>query len=94
MDFPIKEIEKLSRLARLAMGSDQLEAMQHDLQKIVTYFDLLNEADVEGVKPMTHAVPVEIPLRKDEVKEGVGRRGLEQSSGYADGFAVVPKIIE
>lgn len=94
MSFPLKEIEKLAHLARLAMNGAQLEAMRHDLQNIVSYIDVLKEVDIAGVKAMAHAVPIEIPLRPDEVQAGVGRSGLAQSTGFSDGFVVVPKIIE
>ncbi|MDA0712896.1 MAG: Asp-tRNA(Asn)/Glu-tRNA(Gln) amidotransferase subunit GatC [bacterium] len=94
MTFSNEEIIKLARLARISLTSAEKEHFKNDLSEITKYISMLEQVDVTGVEPMTHAVPLEVPLRADEVKPGVGRAGLTGSAGYEDGLIRVPKIIE
>ncbi|MES2504262.1 MAG: Asp-tRNA(Asn)/Glu-tRNA(Gln) amidotransferase subunit GatC [Myxococcota bacterium] len=94
MQFSAEDMNKLARLSRLALDDEQLLARQKDLQNILGYVDSLQAIDVSNVKPMTHAVPMELFRREDEAKVGIGREGLKGSHGYEDGLVKVPKIIE
>ena len=55
----------------------------------------LNEVDVEGVEPMTSAVDMAAPMRKDEISDG-GKRDkiLKNAPKKDDGFFVVPRSVE
>ncbi|MEI6805641.1 MAG: Asp-tRNA(Asn)/Glu-tRNA(Gln) amidotransferase subunit GatC [Myxococcaceae bacterium] len=94
MQFSHEDMTKLARLSRLALSEDELSARQRDLEQILSYVQTLQAIDVSEIKPMTHAVPMELHLRPDEPKPGVGRLGLMGSAGYEDGLIKVPKIIE
>ena len=94
MSISLEAIEKLGQLARLALSKDEVHRLQNDLNKIVGYVENLQKVNVDGVEPMTHAVPVEFLMRLDEAKSVVGREGLKGSSGYEEGLVKVPKIIE
>jgi aspartyl-tRNA(Asn)/glutamyl-tRNA(Gln) amidotransferase subunit C len=94
MQFSHEDMTKLARLSRLALSDTELLARQKDLEQILSYVETLQAIDVSEAKPMTHAVPMELYLRPDEPKPGVGRLGLMGSAGYEDGLIKVPKIIE
>jgi aspartyl-tRNA(Asn)/glutamyl-tRNA(Gln) amidotransferase subunit C len=94
MSFSIENIKSLGRLARLSLSDDEIQTTQKTLNEIVGYIESLQKVDVEGVEPMTHAVPMELALRDDEERPSVGRAGLLGSAGYEDGLVKVPKIIE
>ncbi len=94
MVFEIAEVRKLARLARLSLNDEEVKHMQHHLGEITKYVDSLQKVDIEGVEPMTHAVPLDLSLRADEQMPSVGRQGLIGSAGYEDGLIKVPKIIE
>ena len=94
MTFSREDISKLAGLSRLALTEQELEARQKDLIQVLDYIRVLEGVDVSDVEPMTHAVPTELHLRKDEVKPGLGREALKESVGYEDGLIKVPKIIE
>jgi len=94
MSFSIENIRSLSRLARLHLHDDEIQSTQKTLNEIVEYVEALQKVNIDGIEPMTHAVPMELPLREDIEKPGVGREGLLGSSGYEDGLIRVPKIIE
>lgn len=94
MSFSIENIQSLSRLARLSLSDDEIQSTHKTLNEIVEYVESLQKVDVAGIEPMTHAVPMELMLRDDVEKPGIGREGLMGSAGYEDGLVRVPKIIE
>ena len=94
MAFSIENIKSLGLLARLSLSDEEIQSTQKTLNEIVGYIESLQKVDVEGVEPMTHAVPMELALRVDEERSSVGRAGLLGSAGYEDGLVKEPKIIE
>lgn len=94
MSFSIENIRSLCRLARLHLNDDEIQSTQKTLNEIVDYAEALQKVNIDGIEPMTHAVPMELALREDALKPGVGREGLIGSAGYEDGLIRVPKIIE
>ncbi len=94
MQFSHDDMTKLARLSRLHLNEAELGARQKDLEQILGYVQTLQAIDISQTKPMTHAVPMELHLRADEPKPGIGREGLLGSAGYEDGLIKVPKIIE
>lgn len=94
MSFSIEDIQKLAQLSRLALGPAEQQQMLTDLGHILDHIESLQQVNIDGVQPMTHAIPIDLPLRVDEAKPGVGHRGLMGSAGYEDGLVRVPKIIE
>lgn len=94
-ELSIEEASKLARLARLRLTDEQLQGLRGQLGRIVGFVEQLAEVDVDGVAPMTHAVPVTPRRRPDEPADEVaGRRALEGSAGYEDGLVRVPRIVE
>lgn len=94
MSFSIDNLHSLARLARLSLTDAEMHSLQKNLNEIVGYVESLQKVDVTNVQPMTHAVPMELAFREDEIVPGVGRDGLQGSAGYEDGLVKVPKIIE
>lgn len=92
-----KDVEKLADLARLEFSAEEIEGFTGDLNKILDYIDQLKEADVRGVAPLEHlneAVENNI-LRTDEVRESLSQaEALKNAPKAADGFFLVPKVIE
>ena len=94
MSISIENVKSLGRLARLSLSDEEITSTQKTLNEIVGYVESLQKVNVEGVLAMTHAVPMEIPLRADVALVGAGREALMGSAGYEDGLVKVPKIIE
>ena len=66
-----------------------------DLEEILSYVDLLDEADTEGIEPTSHVIPLATPLRRDEVIERLDPELAMSNAPSAEGTAfVVPKVIE
>jgi aspartyl-tRNA(Asn)/glutamyl-tRNA(Gln) amidotransferase subunit C len=69
--------------------------MRVDLTAILAHMDVLAEVDTTGVEPMTHAVPMDLPLRRDEPAPSLPVEvALADAPDAADGFFLVPSIIE
>lgn len=62
-----KEVEEIALLARLHLTEEELARMETDLGAILEHFSSIAAVATEGVAPMTHAVPIECPLRPDDV---------------------------
>ena len=81
-------------LARLYLESDEVERMQQDLGAILDHFAVIAATDTTDVPPMTHAVPLDIPLRADEVQPSLPVEEALRGAPKRDGdLIVVPAII-
>lgn len=88
-------VRKVARLARIAVPEDRLEPLSQELNSILQWIEQLGEVDTDGVEPMTSAVAATLPLREDVVTDGGdSRRVLSNAPKSADGFYVVPKVVE
>lgn len=88
-------VRKVAHLARIKTPDDRLEPLAAELNGIMAWIDQLNEVDVEGVEPMTSNVHQPLRLREDVVSDG-GKVAdvLANAPKSADGFFVVPKVVE
>ena len=68
MNLTREEVEKVSLLARLQLGDDELSRMTEQLGQIVHYVEQLSQLDTEGVEPMAHAVENYNVFAADEVQ--------------------------
>ena len=89
------DVVEIAHLARLALADDEIEALQHQLSAILTHMEALGTIDVGGVEPMTHAVPMDLRLRVDEVGTSLPADiVLAGAPAKADGCFQVPHIIK
>ena len=90
-----KDVKKIAKLSRLHVEDDRLQPIAEDLNGILAWIEQLGEVDVEGVEPMTSAVDMSAPMRKDEISDG-GKRDdiLKNAPKQDDGFFVVPRSVE
>ena len=88
-------VRRVARLARIAEPEARLEPLAGELNAILGWIEQLDEVDVEGVEPMTTSVAVRLPLREDVVSDGGdAARVLANAPRSAEGFFVVPKVVE
>ena len=88
-------VRKVAHLARIKTPEDRLEPLVQELNGILAWIEQLGEVDVEGVEPMTSNVAQALRLRDDVVTDG-GKVSdiLANAPKSADGFFVVPKVVE
>ena len=88
-------VRKVARLARIAVPEEQLEPMAQEISGILQWIEQLAEVDTDGVEPMTSAVAMTLPLREDVVTDGdVVDKVVLNAPRTADGFFIVPKVVE
>ena len=90
-----EEVLEIALLARLALQDDEVERLRGELTRIVDAVGELAAVDTSGVEPMTHAVPMDLPLRADVVAPSLAiADALAAAPRTDDGSFVVPRIIE
>lgn len=95
MSLTNADVQKVARLARLAMSPTEIETARAQLSGI---FDLIAEmqaVDTKGIAPMSHAQDLSQRLREDVVTE-TNQRELFQSIApqVEAGLYLVPQVIE
>ena len=95
MSIDAATVRRVAHLARIKTPEDRLEPLAVELNGILNWIEQLNEVDVDGVEPMTSNVHQPLRLREDVVTDG-GKVDLVLSNAAksADGFFVVPKVVE
>ena len=95
MSIDAATVRRVAHLARIKTPEDRLEPLAAELNGILNWIEQLNEVDVDGVEPMTSNVHQPLRLREDVVTDG-GKVDLVLSNAptSADGFFVVPKVVE
>jgi aspartyl-tRNA(Asn)/glutamyl-tRNA(Gln) amidotransferase subunit C len=95
MAITLAEVEELALLARLRLTAEEAERLRGELSSILGYVAKLEALDTGGVEPMTHAVPMDCPLRDDAVAPSLTvEEALAAAPATQDDCFVVPKIIE
>lgn len=88
-------VRRVARLARIAVSDDEIPPLRDDINRIIGWVEQLGEVDVEGVEPMTSATPMTLKRRQDIVTAGSNTdSALGNAPETAEGFFVVPKVIE
>jgi aspartyl-tRNA(Asn)/glutamyl-tRNA(Gln) amidotransferase subunit C len=95
MSLTTQEVQKVARLARLAMNETEIETARSQLSGIFTLIAEMQAVDTHGIEPMSHAQDLSQRLREDMVRE-TDQRELFQSIApqVEGGLYLVPQVIE
>lgn len=95
MSLDKEQVQHIAMLARLKLTPEEYAESVEKLSKIVEFVDQLSQADTDGVVPMAHPFDAAQRLRPDVVTDQNERdRFQKNSAAVADGFYLVPKVIE
>ena len=95
MDMTKQDVEKVAKLARLALTDIEKAAFTKQLSQILTHVETLKQYDTTGVEPTATVLGQVNVFRPDIVKPSLSiDRAVANAPESADGFFVVPKIIE
>jgi aspartyl-tRNA(Asn)/glutamyl-tRNA(Gln) amidotransferase subunit C len=97
MSLSLDEVRRIAVLARLELSPEEEAVLPAQLSAILDYVKQLEELDVSGVEPMTHALADggEAALRDDEVRESLGPDAALANAPAREGtWFKVPRIIE
>lgn len=67
------EVLHVARLARLALGEEELEPMARELSAVLDHIARIGELDLADVPPTSHVVEVTGALRADEPRASLPR---------------------
>jgi aspartyl-tRNA(Asn)/glutamyl-tRNA(Gln) amidotransferase subunit C len=83
-------VARLGALCNLELNEAEAEAMASELETILAYVAQLQEVNVDGVEPLSHALSDAPPPRADEPQPSLDRAAfLDSAPGATDeGFAV------
>ena len=88
------EVEHIAFLARLQMGSEEIDSVTEQLNRILVYMEKLSELDTSGIEPTTHALHLSNAFREDRVVPSLDRDDVLALAPEQGGSAfVVPKVI-
>ncbi|UCC73099.1 MAG: Asp-tRNA(Asn)/Glu-tRNA(Gln) amidotransferase subunit GatC [Gemmatimonadota bacterium] len=86
------DVERVSALARLELGDDELECLTRDCQAILEFFEAIRDVDVEGAGP-TGALERPAPTRDDEVEvDRLDQSLAETAPDWREGYFVLPRL--
>lgn len=90
----LDQVRHVAKLARLDLSEEQVRKYASQLEPILAYVAKINEADLRGVEPMAHVLPLKNVLREDAVEESLPLEEVLKNAPETDGpFFKVPKII-
>lgn len=88
-------VAKIARLSRINVTEEEKERLAGELNQILEWVEQLGEVQTDGVEPMTSVVAQNLRMREDAVTEGDCRDDvLKNAPESAEGFYVVPKVVE
>jgi aspartyl-tRNA(Asn)/glutamyl-tRNA(Gln) amidotransferase subunit C len=95
MSVDVATVRRIAQLARIAVGDEEIEHLQGELNAILAFVEQLSEVDVAGVEPMTSVIPMRIKQRVDSVTEGgIAAAIVANAPATEDNFFLVPKVVE
>ncbi len=92
---PQFDLEKLAKLAQIDLRDMERDTLSKELERILEFMSSLEAVDTSNVPPLFHPNNESLPLRDDEVKEGLDRKMVEQTlSERENSYLRVPKVME
>lgn len=88
------EVRHVAMLARLALTDEQVQTLRTELNSILGHIDTIQQLDLEGVEPMTHAIPMVNETREDRVRPCLPRElALKNAPDREDDAFRIPRIV-
>ena len=87
-------VNKLANLAKLEFNKEENTQMQHDLGKIITWVDKLQEVDTSNVKPLINVMETVNAFREDKVVNVDAKKAaLVNAPKSNEDYIIVPKVL-
>jgi len=99
MSLSPDQIQRIARLARIAVAPAETDAVRERLNRVLGLIDAMQKVDTTGVLPMAHALDAYVPegqrLRADEVTEADRHAEFQAIAPAVEGdLYLVPRVIE
>ena len=95
MSVDAATVRRIAQLARIAVTDAEVPHLQGELNAMLAFVEQLQEANVDGVEPMTSVMPMEMKKRHDVVNDGeIVDKVTANAPDEQDHFFLVPKVVE
>jgi aspartyl-tRNA(Asn)/glutamyl-tRNA(Gln) amidotransferase subunit C len=89
-----EDVLKVAKLSMLEFKESEIMTLQSELNDILEFVSKLDEANVEGVEPMTQVNNMINSFREDEVKESLTREeAIKNAPEAMEGTFAVPRTV-
>jgi aspartyl-tRNA(Asn)/glutamyl-tRNA(Gln) amidotransferase subunit C len=89
------DVAYVARLARLNLTDEETELFQKQLGEVLKYAEKLRGVDVSNVEAAAHALPIFNVFREDAPRDWfTAQQALSNAPRQANGFFIVPKVVE
>lgn len=94
MEINDKIVDKVAGLAKLEFKGEEKEAIKKDMERILSFMDLLNEVDTDGIEPLKYVTEGTLNLRKDIAHTEITKaQALENAPSKDSDYFKVPKVL-
>ncbi|OVE82749.1 asparaginyl/glutamyl-tRNA amidotransferase subunit C [bacterium K02(2017)] len=88
------EIKKIAHLAKIQIEQKEFDQLAKQISDIMKYAEIINELDLKGIEPTSHAVAVDNIFRADiAIEANIINEAIKQAPEQAEHFFRVPKVI-
>ncbi len=90
-----KDIEHLASLARIELSDHEIEKLEADFERILTYIEKLKTAETGGVEPLAHVLGSANVARLDEAPKEIYTEPhslVEAAPQKKDGYVAVKSV--
>lgn len=95
MPLSVQQVQHIAELAKLSLTREEAERYCEQLSAILEYADMLQQLDLDGVPPMSHAADITNITREDEPTASYPRDDiLANAPDHRDGLIRVRPILE
>ena len=95
MKIRAEEVKKIALMSRLEISEEQTEEVGRQLSDILSYMELIEQADITAAEPTAHAVSLSNVMRDDVPHESLpNAKALQNAPESENGYFRVPKVIQ
>jgi aspartyl-tRNA(Asn)/glutamyl-tRNA(Gln) amidotransferase subunit C len=95
MTISKNDIKKIAYLARIKISQEESILLEKKLTSIMDLIDEMQKVNTDGVEPMSHALDVNQPLRKDNITElDLRKKTMPLAPEVEKSLFIVPQVIE
>ncbi len=89
------EIDLTAELALLEITDDERDRLEREIPELLEHFSAMNEVDIAGLEPTTHALQEGNRLRQDVLRPdaSIADEILEQAPDLEDRFIAIPNVL-
>jgi aspartyl-tRNA(Asn)/glutamyl-tRNA(Gln) amidotransferase subunit C len=95
MKITEETVDHIAHLARLEFIGDKKQAIQQDMEMILTFMEKLNEVDTASVEPLIFMNTEVNKLREDTAVETISHEeGLRNAPKKDSDYFRIPKVLD